>query len=92
MADIGLIKLLKDKYNTPINGEDCITFHHMQLVINTVKEKAQAELAAKDEAIAELVEMMERGRHELTCNIYNNGICSCGGVEYDALIAKNKGE
>ena len=38
MADIGLINLLKDKYNTPIDGEDCITFHHMQLVINTVSE------------------------------------------------------
>jgi len=38
MGDEQLRQLLKDKYNTPINGEDCITFHHMQLVINTVRQ------------------------------------------------------
>ena len=29
---------LKDHYNTPIDGIDCVTFHHMQLVINSVRE------------------------------------------------------
>ena len=37
-ADTDLIALLKEKYNTPINGEDCITFHHMLLAINTIRE------------------------------------------------------
>ena len=40
MDDIDLIALLEAKYNTPIGGEDCITFHHMQLVINTVRDYA----------------------------------------------------
>ncbi len=29
---------LFDQYNTPIAGEDCVTFHHMQLVINAVRK------------------------------------------------------
>lgn len=35
--------LLKSKYNTPIDGEDCITFHHIQLVINTVREETESD-------------------------------------------------
>lgn len=37
--DNKLISLLKEKYNTPLDGQDCITFPHMLLVIKTIREQ-----------------------------------------------------
>ena len=38
MTDTELREILKHKYNTPIDGVDCIQMCHMQLVINTLRE------------------------------------------------------
>ena len=42
-VDTKIAELLKSKYNTPIDGEDCITFHHIHLVINTIREEISKE-------------------------------------------------
>jgi hypothetical protein len=38
MSDDNLRALIKSKYNENIDGVDCVSMHHIQLVINTVRE------------------------------------------------------
>jgi len=78
-----LIQLLKDKYNTTIDGVDCVVFHRMYLVINTIRNEIKQELLddeySRGEIMNEWVSIKDKLPKCYDCSYIKDVIHNCSG-------------